>query len=200
MEPVYCFKHCSSSVSIFYYKNKFPSCCPVCKVLLENVSFLLDPFCVPSPFWNGEYISSVSLLLKPIPSSESHHIGIVTPYDQRVHHYDTDGITWDHLICENNLWSGAIVITFSNRMPERLCSQIIADLKSQAAWSSERYDEEHHNCLDFVVTILSTILTWDCNRHTLSQLMSSHVTRARAHQKLCSLLTENDGIYTMNAD
>ena len=155
MEPVYCFKHCSSSVSVFYHKNKFPSSCPVCKLPLENVSFLLDPFCVPSPFWNGEHIPSVSLLLKPIPSSErladtksnclfdcdnifSHHIGIVTPCNQRVHHYDTGGITWDHLIYENSLWSRAIVITFSSPTPERLCSQAIANLTDQAAWSSER--------------------------------------------------------------
>jgi len=69
-----CFKHCSNSVSIFYYKNKFPSLCPVCELSLENASFLLEPFCVPSPFWNGNYIPTVSLLLKPISSSSNERL------------------------------------------------------------------------------------------------------------------------------
>ena len=70
MEQMYCFKHCSNSVSVFYYKNKFPSFCPICKVSLENASFILEPFCVPSPFWNGDHISTVSLLLESFSFDE----------------------------------------------------------------------------------------------------------------------------------
>ena len=155
MEQIYCFKHCSNSVSIFYHKNKFPTLCPTCKLSLENVSFLLEPFCVPSQFWNGNHIQSVSLLLKPIPSGKrlvdsnnscilkvsynfSHHIGVVTPCNQRVYHYDTDGVTWDYLMSENSQWLGAIVIPFSSPTNGRSSNQIIADLTDQAAWSSER--------------------------------------------------------------
>lgn len=138
MEQIYCFKHCSNSVSVFYHKNKFPTLCPTCKLSLENVSFSLEPFCVPSQFWNGNHIQSVSLLLKPIPSGKSHHIGVVTPCNQKVYHYDTDGVTWDYLMSENSQWLGAIVIPFSSPTNGRSSNQIIADLTDQAAWSSER--------------------------------------------------------------
>ena len=63
-----------------------------------------------------------------------------------------------------------------------------------------RYNEEHHNCLDFVVAVLSAIFCWDCSRHTLSQLMLSHVRRAKAYERLYSLLGENEGVYVMNGN
>ena len=132
-----------------------------------------------------------------------------------MHHYDTNGITWDHLTKENSQWLGAIVVPFNSAVQQRTCDQVVADMTAQAVWTAERsvlclqghmiidhthrYEEEHHNCLDFLVAILSAIFSWDCTRHTVSQLISAHMTRARAHEKLCILLTENEGLYVMNS-
>ena len=65
MEMLCCFKHCSEVNSIFYNKNKFPDYCPLCELpLKDNVSFILEPFCVPNPFWHGDHVSTTTLLLQ----------------------------------------------------------------------------------------------------------------------------------------
>ena len=63
-----------------------------------------------------------------------------------------------------------------------------------------RYDENHHNCLDFVVAVLSDITSQVCTRQILGQLVAPLVARARAYQKICDLVAENDGVYAMSGE
>lgn len=70
MEMLCCFKHCSQ-VSVFYDNSNFPDHCPLCEMSLKDiVSFTLEPFCVPNPFWNGDHITTTALLLKFSSSNE----------------------------------------------------------------------------------------------------------------------------------
>ena len=68
----------------------------------------------------------------------SHHIGVVTPRDQVVHHYDTTGITCDHLTTDRrSQWMRAILVPFSNPVHQE-SDQAISDLELQDEWSAER--------------------------------------------------------------
>ena len=60
-----------------------------------------------------------------------------------------------------------------------------------------RYNENDHNCLDFVVAIWSVVTSQVCTRQVLSQLVAPRVAQARAYQTLCSLVTEHGGVYMM---
>jgi len=177
MEMLYCFKHCSEVSSIFYDKSKFPDHCPLCELpLKDNISFVLEPFCVPNPFWNGDCITTTALLLKlsisdkrlvkyiGTPQSNilkclywrcstayivlyagtsysiifSHHIGVVTPSDQVVHHYDASGIMCDHLTTNGSWWMGTVMVPIYSPTHQRSCDQVIANLALQDDWSAER--------------------------------------------------------------
>jgi len=71
---------------------------------------------------------------------------VVIPCDQRIHHYDTDGVTWDHLMTENNEWLGAIMVPFSSSSTwQRSCDEVIANLTAQASWSAERCAPRSHD-------------------------------------------------------
>jgi len=68
----------------------------------------------------------------------SHHIGVITPSDQVVHHYDTTGITCDHLTTDGSRWMGTVLVPVSNSTHQKSCDQVIADLALQNDWSAER--------------------------------------------------------------
>ena len=97
METLCCFKHCSKVSSIFYYKsNNIPDHCPLCELSLkDNMSFVLEPFCVPNPFWNGDHITTTILLLKLSPNNEWLVMYIKRDTLICEHHADTN--PWLHL-------------------------------------------------------------------------------------------------------
>jgi len=63
-----------------------------------------------------------------------------------------------------------------------------------------RYNESFHNCLDFVVAVLSVTTGEVCTRQILGQLVAPSVTHARAYQKTCALVAEHDGVYAISGE
>ena len=82
---------------------------------------------------------ALQILLIYVSAILSHHIGVVTPCDQVVHHYDTTGIMCDHLTTDESTWMGTVLVPVSSPTHQRSYEQVIADLALQDDWSAERF-------------------------------------------------------------
>ena len=155
MEEIRCFQHCTNQFNILCFS--IPEICPICQQNILQTGMRIPPYLIPSPFTNAES-TSCSLLIKPTVGNfvtdftkESNlHVGL-TDMNGCVHEFDENGITVGS--CE---WRTCIKVTLlhDDDPLKSEWNKSLQKFKDGRLWKKELYDENSHNCFDFVVSFL----------------------------------------------
>ncbi|XP_006813497.1 MKRN2 opposite strand protein-like [Saccoglossus kowalevskii] len=158
---VLCFNHCSP-VNIFCFE--MPDNCPLCGTLLDVSPCQSPPFRIPSPFANG-ITKPYSVVVKPTEGTflqhyernSNLHVGI-TSSKGAVYNYDEYGL---HKVKDKHSWKQSVIIPLlDNRYDDELMELWDECLQNYAVtneWDPDKYNEETHNCYDFVIGFLNNV-------------------------------------------
>lgn len=205
------FQHCKSDKNIFCIN--LPNVCPLCSETLLTCTFIMPPFCVPSPFhyhistllkfsftYSAKPITEYSVVVKPTNGNflsnyvtdDDLHIGLTTSNGE-IYSFaeqgvvkDTDG--WDCSLCVPMLTAHdeELMLEWDNQLSKTT---------NDPNWSKARYDESAYNCYDYVISFLSSVLQLSISKETFCHEHLLPVTeRAAKYITLYRDLQKNDVI------
>jgi hypothetical protein len=155
VHDIRCFQHCDREKNIVCFN--VPLICPLCDKDLTKSRLRIPPYIIETPFIMAEH-SSCSLVIKPtvghflsdFTDSSNLHIGL-TDSDGKVHEFDERGITvgdrsWTHCLCVK-------ILDDNDQLEEEWDTSLVKFINDRL-WKKEFYQENSHNCYDFVVRFL----------------------------------------------
>ncbi|XP_001192106.3 MKRN2 opposite strand protein [Strongylocentrotus purpuratus] len=160
--PIISFQHCDPLNHILCF-NKVLQVCPICRLRLDDgtAEFPLPPVRLPSVLVNA-VTKPYCLVIKPTHGSflQSYmpghflHAGISNSKGV-VYNFDEKGIHQD-----SSSWEQCVVIPLLGCHDYEMKQEWDAELHQfsmPSGWTPERYQDEVHNCFDFVVGFLNHI-------------------------------------------
>lgn len=158
VQEIKCFQHCDKDKNILCFM--VPVICPLCGADMTKSQLRIPPYIVDSPFTDARHTSS-SLVIKPtmghflydFDNGSNLHIG-VTDSNGCVYEFDERGVTigdnrWGHCLSLNTFVSNYRE-TFEEEWDKTL-----QEFAKDVRWRKERYDQNLHNCYDFVLEFLN---------------------------------------------
>lgn len=135
-----------------------PAICPLCGDDVLTTPSRIPPYIIPCPLVNAKN-HPCSVIIKPTigtflqnyTNQSDLHVGVT----------DSSGCTYD--FNENGIniglsWQQCVVIQMLNddyNLKSRWDS-VLKQISRSPAWHQTRYDEQRHNCFDFVLTFLQS--------------------------------------------
>ncbi|GAB1610779.1 hypothetical protein Ahia01_001364400 [Argonauta hians] len=153
-----CFQHCTLTTNIFYTSH-FPVVCPLCGEDVAHSDPIIPPYRINCPFTDAAH-NPFSVVVKPTLGTflkeyqkESNlHIG-VTNSQGVVYEYDENGTS-----IGSPSWAQCVAVSFGEALPgTTLWSEwdsMLDQYSRNSQWTSQRYDEDGHNCFSFVLGFL----------------------------------------------
>ncbi|CAG2186876.1 Ral GTPase-activating protein subunit beta [Mytilus edulis] len=149
-----CFQHCEKGLNILCFR--VPVVCPLCGVEVACTPCRIPPYIISTPLVNAkEYPCSVIIkptvgtFLQNYSNNSDLHVGVT----------DSGGCTYDFNeegVNVGSVWNQCVVIRMINE-DYNLQSQwdyVLRQIIQSQTWSRSRYNENSHNCFDFVLTFL----------------------------------------------
>ncbi|VDH95722.1 Hypothetical predicted protein [Mytilus galloprovincialis] len=202
---VKCFQHCEKGLNILCFR--VPVVCPLCGVEVACTPCRIPPYIISTPLVNAkEYPCSVIIkptvgtFLQNYSNNSDLHVGVT----------DSGGCTYDFNeegINVGTVWDQCVVMRIINE-DYNLQSQwdyVLRQITQSQTWSRSRYNENSHNCFDFVLTFLHscdlqrTIPAIQSKKTFCEELVIKHTHKAAVYISIYRKVQKN-GFYIQNVN
>ena len=158
VQEIKCFQHCDRDKNLLCFT--VPLTCPLCAEDLTRSRLRIPPYIIEAPFNAAEY-SPCCLVIKPtvghflsdFTDNSNLHIGL-TDSEGKVHEFDERGVS-----VGDESWTHCLSVKLLNDYDQlqNEWDQCFIKIIDDRLWKKENYDENSHNCYDFVLCFLRRV-------------------------------------------